>query len=43
MNDFYQDENGNYVLTEEFLLRRGSCCKNGCKHCPCGFDKNLTK
>ena len=21
-------------LSEDFLLQRGSCCRNGCKHCP---------
>ena len=29
------DENG--ALTREFLLRRGSCCQNGCRNCPYGF------
>ena len=32
-SDFYI-ENGIYVFTEEFHLRRGSCCGNGCRHCP---------
>lgn len=27
-------------LPKEFLLSRGSCCKNGCKNCPYGFNKN---
>ncbi|MFT4015995.1 MAG: DUF5522 domain-containing protein [Agriterribacter sp.] len=22
------------VLTESFLLKRGYCCGNGCRHCP---------
>jgi hypothetical protein len=22
------------VFTKEFHLRRGSCCGNGCRHCP---------
>ncbi|MGH7937210.1 MAG: DUF5522 domain-containing protein [Bryobacteraceae bacterium] len=25
------------ALTREFLLRRGSCCENGCRNCPYGF------
>jgi hypothetical protein len=32
--DFYYDENGLMVFTKEFLLKRGKCCKNGCKNCP---------
>ena len=31
--DFYI-ENGYYVFTEAFLLKRGYCCENGCRHCP---------
>jgi hypothetical protein len=27
------------VFTEKYLLKRGYCCKNGCKHCPYGFDR----
>ena len=30
-------------LTREFLLRRGHCCKNGCKNCPYGYDKTRDK
>lgn len=36
--DFYY-ENGLMVLTEEFLLKRGRCCKKNCKHCPYGFNE----
>jgi hypothetical protein len=36
--DFYI-ENGLVVFTEAFLLKRGHCCKNGCRHCPYGFKK----
>lgn len=32
--DYYIDENGNLVMTREFLERRGTCCGNGCRHCP---------
>jgi hypothetical protein len=31
--DFYL-ENGLYVFTAGFLLRRGYCCDNNCRHCP---------
>ena len=31
--DFYV-ENGLYVFTAQFLLRRGYCCESGCRHCP---------
>ena len=30
----YYFENGLMVLTAHFLLKRGYCCKNGCRHCP---------
>jgi uncharacterized protein DUF5522 len=33
----YYFENGLFVLTEYFLLRRGYCCESGCRHCPYGF------
>lgn len=31
--DYYL-ENGLYVFTLSFLLRRGYCCDRGCRHCP---------
>jgi hypothetical protein len=31
--DYYID-NGRYVFTAWYLLRRGYCCGNGCRHCP---------
>lgn len=27
-------EEGLFVLTRAFLLRRGYCCGSGCRHCP---------
>ncbi|HXB40905.1 MAG TPA: DUF5522 domain-containing protein [Bacteroidia bacterium] len=36
--DFYI-ENGNYVFTSWYHLKRGSCCRNGCRHCPYGLKK----
>jgi hypothetical protein len=32
--DFYFNEDGLMVMTERFLLKRGYCCGNGCRHCP---------
>jgi hypothetical protein len=31
--DFYW-EGAVMVFTARFLLRRGYCCENGCRHCP---------
>lgn len=36
--DYYM-ENGFVVFTAAFLRKRGSCCKNACRHCPFGFKK----
>lgn len=36
---FYFNEEGLMVFTREFHLKRGYCCKNGCLHCPYGFEK----
>lgn len=33
--DFYIEE-GKYVFTAKYLLARGYCCGNGCRHCPYG-------
>jgi hypothetical protein len=38
--DYYRSEEGYIVFTETHLLKRGYCCKSGCKHCPYGFNKN---
>lgn len=35
----YYIENGFYVFTSSYHLKRGSCCKNGCRHCPYGYIK----
>ena len=32
--DFYYDELGRRVMSESYHRRRGSCCGNGCRHCP---------
>ncbi len=36
---YYFDEFGLMVFTEKYHLERGSCCANGCKHCPYGIQK----
>lgn len=35
-------ENGLLVFTEQYHLKRGYCCKNGCRHCPYGYKKHLS-
>lgn len=35
--DYYK-ENGYIIFTKEYLLKRGYCCKNGCRNCP--YKKN---
>lgn len=41
--DYYIDEKGFYVFTAKYLLERGHCCRNACRHCPYGFsDKKKT-
>lgn len=37
--DFYL-ENGFYVFTSSYLLRRGYCCDNNCRHCPYPKESN---
>lgn len=34
----YYIENGLYVFTAAYLLKRGYCCGSGCRHCP--YDKD---
>ncbi|MBK9192202.1 MAG: hypothetical protein IPM77_12200 [Crocinitomicaceae bacterium] len=38
-DDFYKTPEGYIVFTEKYLLKRGFCCKSGCRHCPYGYDK----
>jgi hypothetical protein len=37
--DYYLSPEGYKVFTEKYHLKRGYCCKSGCKHCPYGYDK----
>lgn len=41
--DFYYNEQGLLVFTAQYHLKRGYCCKNGCRHCPFGFKKGGAK
>jgi hypothetical protein len=36
--DYYYSPEGYLVFTEKYHLKRGYCCKSGCKHCPYGYD-----
>jgi len=33
-DDYYIDKDGKIVFTKDYLLKRGYCCNNNCKHCP---------
>ncbi|MGI8581305.1 MAG: DUF5522 domain-containing protein [Chitinophagaceae bacterium] len=35
--DYYIDNTGLLVFTEKYLLQRGTCCGNGCRHCPFNY------
>ncbi len=37
--DYYINEQGNWVFTTAYHLKRGYCCNSGCKHCPYGYLK----
>lgn len=37
--DFYYTPEGYKCFTEKHHLKRGFCCKTGCRHCPYGYDK----
>jgi hypothetical protein len=32
--DFYYDNQGRMVMSEDYHIKRGSCCGNGCLKCP---------
>ena len=37
-HDYYVNEKGLVVFTATYLLERGYCCGNGCKHCPFDYE-----
>ncbi len=39
--DYYLNAQGLLVFTAGYLLKRGYCCQNGCRHCPYGFRKEV--
>jgi len=36
--DCYFTPEGYLVYTAQFLLKRGYCCGNSCRHCPYGHE-----
>lgn len=36
--DYYVNDAGLVVFTSKYLLGRGYCCGNGCKHCPYDYE-----
>jgi hypothetical protein len=41
--DYYLSIEGYIVFTDKYHLKRGYCCKSGCKHCPFGYDKKTNE
>jgi hypothetical protein len=41
--ELYYMENGLIVFTAAYHLKRGHCCKRGCRHCPYGFKRGAPK
>lgn len=37
--DYYINEDGNFVFTKVYHLKRGYCCKNKCLHCPWDYGR----
>ncbi len=37
--DYYVNAQGFIVLTAKYLLDRGYCCDNGCRHCPYDYER----
>ncbi|WP_143100728.1 DUF5522 domain-containing protein [Spirosoma endophyticum] len=38
-DDYYYTPEGFVVFTATYHLKRGYCCRSGCRHCPYGFKK----
>jgi hypothetical protein len=36
--DYYVNEQGLVTFTASYLLHRGYCCGNGCRHCPYDYE-----
>ncbi|MCX6207969.1 MAG: DUF5522 domain-containing protein [Bacteroidetes bacterium] len=41
IEEYYTNSDGFIVFTAEYLLQRGYCCGNGCKHCPYDYKNVL--
>jgi hypothetical protein len=41
--DYYLDAHGQLIFTAFYLLKRGYCCRTGCRHCPYGFRTDHEK
>ena len=39
--EYYFDATGLLVFTEKYLLQRGTCCGNVCRHCPFNYKNVL--
>jgi hypothetical protein len=37
--DFYYNEEGLFVFTAAWHLKKGFCCGNGCLHCPYDYTE----
>lgn len=37
---YLDPETGLFVMTRQYLLDRGYCCRSGCRHCPYGFERS---
>ncbi|MBP9853726.1 MAG: hypothetical protein KBD53_02530 [Candidatus Omnitrophica bacterium] len=37
--DYFIDQDGLFVFTREYHLKRGYCCKNNCLHCPFNAER----
>lgn len=37
--DYEINQDGKFVLSAWYLLKRGYCCENGCTNCPYGYQK----
>ena len=35
----YTIEDGRRVMTREYLLKQGKCCKHNCRNCPWDYGK----
>lgn len=36
--DYYLNDEGLLTFTADYLLYRGYCCGNGCRHCPYHYE-----